>query len=53
MISALILTKNEELDLSGCLASLSWCDDIHVFDSFSEDRTPEIARNAGATLKGI
>jgi glycosyltransferase involved in cell wall biosynthesis len=50
MISILILTKNEEQDLPGCLASVSWCDDIHVFDSFSDDKTIEIAYNAGATI---
>ena len=49
-ISALIYTKNEEQDLPGCLASLAWCDDIHVFDSMSTDRTVEIARAAGATV---
>lgn len=50
MISVLILTKNEEKDLPGCLASVSWSDDIHVFDSFSEDRTVEIATKAGARV---
>lgn len=50
MISVLILTKNEEQDLPGCLASVSWCDDVHVFDSFSEDRTIEIAKAAGAQV---
>ena len=48
MISVLILTKNEEQDLPGCLASVAWSDDVHVFDSESTDRTPEIARAAGA-----
>lgn len=48
MISVLILTKNEEQDLPGCLESVSWSDDIHVFDSFSADRTVEIARSFGA-----
>lgn len=48
MISVLILTKNEEQDLPGCLASISWCDDIHVFDSFSDDQTIAIAKKAGA-----
>jgi glycosyltransferase involved in cell wall biosynthesis len=43
MISVLILTRNEELDLPGCLDSVSWCDDIFVFDSMSTDRTGEIA----------
>ncbi|TWR27582.1 glycosyltransferase family 2 protein [Mucilaginibacter pallidiroseus] len=49
-ISVLILTKNEEQDLPGCLQSVSWCNDVHVYDSFSEDRTVEIARAAGATV---
>lgn len=50
MISILILTKNEEQDLPGCLASVAWSDDIHVFDSFSDDKTVTIAENAGATI---
>ena len=50
MISILILTKNEEQDLPGCLASVSWSDDIHVFDSFSDDQTVAIAKNAGANI---
>lgn len=48
MISVLILTKNEEQDLPGCLASVAWSDDVHVFDSESTDRTREIAAAAGA-----
>ena len=50
MVSVLILTLNEEQDLPGCLDSVSWCDDIHVFDSNSTDRTLEIARSRGATV---
>lgn len=50
MISVLILTKNEEQDLPGCLASIAWSDDIHVFDSFSADRTVEIAQAAGCRI---
>jgi glycosyltransferase involved in cell wall biosynthesis len=50
MISALILTCNEEQDLPGCLKSVSWSDDIHVFDSFSTDRTLAIAESAGAHI---
>lgn len=50
MISVLILTRNEEQDLPGALASVTWSDDVHVFDSGSTDRTPEIARQAGATF---
>ena len=50
MISVLILTKNEENDLPGCLRSVAWSDDIHVYDSLSEDGTVDIATNAGATI---
>jgi glycosyltransferase involved in cell wall biosynthesis len=50
MISVLILTKNEEQDLPACLASVAWCDDVHVFDSYSDDSTVDIARAAGATI---
>ena len=49
-ISVLILTKNEEQDLPGCLASVAWCDDVHVFDSMSTDATVEIATRAGARV---
>ena len=50
MISVLILTRNEEQDLPGCLASVAWCDDVHVFDSESTDRTAEIASSRGARV---
>jgi glycosyltransferase involved in cell wall biosynthesis len=50
MISVLILTKNEEADLPGCLVSVRWSGDVHVFDSISTDRTLEIARAHGATV---
>ena len=48
MISVLILTRNEQRNLPDCLASVSWSDDIHVFDSGSTDSTLEIAKAAGA-----
>ena len=50
MISVLILTRNEQQDLPGCLDSVAWCDDVHVFDSESTDRTADIARERGATV---
>ncbi len=48
MISVVILTKNEEHDLPECLASVSFCDDVHVLDSCSTDRTVEVAKEMGA-----
>lgn len=50
MISVLVLTRNEELDLPDCLDSVSWSDDVHVFDSLSTDRTAEIAAARGAKV---
>lgn len=48
MVSVLIITKNEELDLPGCLESVAWSDDVHVFDSWSTDRTVQTAQAYGA-----
>jgi len=42
-ISAVVITYNEENNISRCLESLSWADEIVVVDSFSQDRTKEIA----------
>lgn len=50
MISAAIFTLNEEVNLPRCLESLRVCDDVVVVDSFSTDRTGEIARAAGARV---
>lgn len=49
-ISILVLTKNEEQDLPGCLQSVQWSDDIHVYDSFSTDKTEDIALSFGAKV---
>jgi glycosyltransferase involved in cell wall biosynthesis len=50
MISVIILTKNEELDLEKCLQSIQWSDDVHVLDSGSTDRTVEIAQQYNAQI---
>ena len=50
MISILILTKNEQHDLPGALASVAWSDDVHVLDSFSTDQTVAMAEAAGAKV---
>lgn len=49
-ISVIVLTKNEQQDLPGCLQSVAWSDDIHVYDSLSTDKTLEIAHAAGAVV---
>ena len=48
MISAVVLTKNEEKNIVDCLESLNFASEIIVVDDNSEDRTLEIARKMGA-----
>lgn len=43
MFSVYILTYNEELDIAACIESAQLSDDIIVVDSYSSDRTVEIA----------
>lgn len=49
-ISAVIITHNEENNISRCLASLTGLDEIIVVDSGSDDKTIEIAKNHGAKV---
>ncbi len=49
-ITALIPAGNEEANIADCLASVAWADEIFVVDSFSADRTVELARAAGARV---
>lgn len=49
-ISVLVLTFDEELNIAACLQSVQWCDDVLVLDSFSTDRTVEIARRHGVRV---
>lgn len=42
-LSALVPTFNEERQIEACLRSLSFCDEIVLVDSYSTDRTVEIA----------
>lgn len=43
MFSIYILTYNEEIDIAACIESALLSDDVVVVDSFSSDRTVEIA----------
>ena len=49
-ISVVILTYNEEINLKRCIESIDWCDDVLVVDSYSEDRTVDLARSLGARI---
>ena len=44
MFSIYILTYNEEVDIASCIESAMLSDDIIVIDSYSTDRTVEIAK---------
>jgi len=48
-ITPIILTKNEETNISRCLASIPWPGAI-VLDSGSTDATVQVARDSGATV---
>jgi len=50
MISAIVLTKNEENNLRRCLESLVWVDEILVIDDKSTDKTIQIAHEFGAKV---
>ena len=50
-IAAVILTKNEERHIARCIRSLQGvCGEIWVIDSYSTDRTCEIAESMGARV---
>jgi (heptosyl)LPS beta-1,4-glucosyltransferase len=50
MLTAIVLTHNEEKHLPDCLRSLAWAPRTVVFDSFSTDQTPALAKAAGASV---
>lgn len=50
MISAVVLSKNEEENVKDCLEGLKWCDEIIVVDDNSEDKTWGVARGMGAKV---
>lgn len=50
LLSAIVLSKNEEKNISRCLTSLQWCDEIIVIDDNSSDKTKEIAEKLNAKV---
>lgn len=44
MISAVVLTKNEQENIRYCLNSLTFCNEIIIVDDFSNDKTIKIAK---------
>jgi glycosyltransferase involved in cell wall biosynthesis len=50
-VSLIVITRNEEELIGQCLKSAAtFCDELIVVDSFSTDRTVEIARGLGARV---
>jgi (heptosyl)LPS beta-1,4-glucosyltransferase len=49
-LAAIVLTRNEEQHIGACLDSLAWAERRVVVDSFSTDRTCDIAREHGAEV---
>ncbi|RMF59257.1 MAG: glycosyltransferase family 2 protein, partial [Calditrichaeota bacterium] len=53
-ISAVIITLNEEKNISRCLESVTKvADEIIIIDSFSEDRTVEISKSYSARVEQV
>ncbi|MFA5405164.1 MAG: glycosyltransferase family 2 protein [Ignavibacteria bacterium] len=44
MLAVTIICKNEEDNIRGCLESVKWVEEIILVDSFSNDKTIEIAK---------
>lgn len=49
-VSVIVLTRDEEVNLRRCLASVAWAEQIIVVDSGSTDDTVTIAKSLGADV---
>jgi glycosyltransferase involved in cell wall biosynthesis len=52
-ISAYILTYNEAEKIEAAVSSVLWADEVVVVDSFSVDRTAQVARSLGARVVDV
>lgn len=50
MVTAIVLTKNEEKNIVNCLEALRFSDELIVIDDYSQDRTVEIAKKMNAKV---
>lgn len=51
MLSAVILTKNEEKNILDCLESIYWADEIIIIDDFSDDMTLDVIKSLDTVKK--
>lgn len=53
-VSAVLIVKDEETVLDSCLSSVSWADEVVVYDTGSTDSTVEVARrHADVVIEGF
>lgn len=50
MLTAVVLTKNEENNIVSCLFSLNFCDEILLIDDNSSDNTVKLAQKFGSKI---
>lgn len=50
MLTAVVLAKNEENNIRGCIKSLSFCDEVIVIDDYSGDKTEIFSSKLGAKV---
>lgn len=49
-LACVVITKNEEVNIRGCLDSIRWANEMIVVDAESCDKTVELARACGAKV---
>ena len=49
-LSGVVIVKNEEKNIKGCLEGLRFCDELVLVDSGSTDQTVSLAKAFGATV---